>query len=173
MKNCITKSEVIEKQVVYSKDLKDRYELTVKVQGKKGKSILMLCMNPATENVLVSDTTTNYLMNNLFVMGYTTITICNLFSKICSKLSVNAIKSGSDDNMEYLRSVLERDFQVVLVGYGNTFTTNKEVVKCKDEFDKLLLESGKKAVELVDNQELYSRLHTIHPLFAGHTVEVK
>lgn len=81
MKNCITKSEVIEKQVVYSKDLKDRYELTVKVQGKKGKSILMLCMNPATENVLVSDTTTNYLMNNLFVMGYTTITICNLFSK--------------------------------------------------------------------------------------------
>lgn len=46
-------------------------------------------------------------------------------------------------------------------------------MKCKDEFDKLLLESGKKAVELVDNQELYSRLHTIHPLFAGHTVEVK
>lgn len=167
MNGTITKSEIIDKKAVFSKDMKNRYELTISMQGKKGKSILVLCLNPASDNLLISDTTTNYLMNNLFSMGYTTITVCNLFSNICGKLTASGVNGNSDDNSDYLRSVLERDFQTILVGYGNTFTTNKKVAERKEEFDKLLLESGKKAVELVDKQEVYSRLHTIHPLFAG------
>ncbi len=167
MNSTITKSEIIEKQAVFSKDMKYRYELTITLQGKKGKSILVLCINPASDNILISDTTTNYLTNNLFPMGYTTITICNLFSTICGKLTTSGMSDDSDGNSEYLKSVLERDFQTILIGYGNTFSTNKKVIQRKEEFDQLLLDSGKKAVELVDKQEFYSRLYTIHPLFAG------
>lgn len=167
MENIITKKEVIEKQAVFSKDMKKRYELTISLQEKKGKSILVLCLNPASDNIQVSDTTTNYLMNNLFLMGYSTITICNLFPIICGKLSASGICVDSDDNIEYLKSALERDFQTILVGYGNTFSGNKQVHERKAEFDRLLSSAGKKAVELVDKEELYSRLKTIHPLFAG------
>ncbi len=167
MNEIVTKTSIIEKKAVFSKDMKERYELTLSLQGKKGKNILVLCLNPASDNLLITDTTTNYLSNNLFAMGYTTITICNLYSTICGKLTASGISGNSDTNLEYLRSVLERDFQTVLVGYGNTFTTNKSVTDRKKEIDRLLLESGKKAVELVDAQDAYSRLHTIHPLFAG------
>lgn len=167
MENVMTKKETIEKQAVFSKDMKKRYELTISLQGKKGKSILVLCLNPASDSLQVSDTTTNYLMNNLFSMGYGTITICNLFPTICSKLTASGIHGDSDDNNEYLKSILERDFQTVLVGYGNTFSGNKQVVERKAELDRLLSSAGKKAVELVDKEEIYSRLKTIHPLFAG------
>lgn len=67
MENIITKKEVIEKQAVFSKDMKKRYELTISLQEKKGKSILVLCLNPASDSIQVSDTTTNYLMNHLFL----------------------------------------------------------------------------------------------------------
>lgn len=167
MNEIVTKTSNIEKQAVYSKDMKYRYELTITLQGKKGKNILVLCLNPASHNILVSDTTTNYLMNNLFSMGYTTITVCNLFSTICGKLTASGISDNSDGNSEYLKSVLERDFQTILIGYGNTFSSNKRVTERKEEFNQFLLDSGKKAVELVDKQDVYSRLHTIHPLFAG------
>lgn len=167
MNEIVTKTSIIEKQAVFSKDMKYRYELTITLQGKKGKNILVLCLNPASHNILVSDTTTNYLMNNLFSMGYTTITVCNLFSTICGKLTASGISDNSDGNSEYLKSVLERDFQTILIGYGNTFSSNKRVTERKEEFNQFLLDSGKKAVELVDKQDVYSRLHTIHPLFAG------
>lgn len=167
MENTMKKSVTIEKQAVYSKDQKHRYELTLFLPDQKGKSILVLCLNPASDDLLITDTTTNYLMNNLFPLGYTTITICNLFSTICSKLTASGTRDDRDGNFPYLRSVLERDFNTILIGYGNTFATNKQVVERKAEFDQLLRDSGKKAVELIDKKEKYASLRTIHPLFAG------
>lgn len=168
MENTKQSSVTIEKQAVYSKDKKHRYELTLSLPDqKKGKSILVLCLNPASADLLVTDTTTNYLMNNLFPLGYNAITLCNLFSTICAKLTIRDARDDGDDNITHLRSVLERDFNTILIGYGNTFATNKLVAERKAEFDQLLKDSGKKAVELVDKAEKYSRLRTIHPLFAG------
>lgn len=166
MDNTITKSETLEKTAVFNKDMKKRYELTLKVQGKKEKSILVLCLNPASDNLQMVDTTTNYLMNNLFSMGYTTITICNLFATVCPKLTASNVSDNSD-NKNYIREVVERDFQNILIGYGNTFANNKKIIAEKAEIEKMLISKGRKVVELVDESELYSRLKTIHPLFAG------
>lgn len=166
MDNTIIKSEMIEKTGVFSKDMSKRYELTIKIQAKKEKSILVLCLNPTSDNLQVVDTTTNYLMNNLFSMGYTTITICNLFAAICPKLIASSLGDNSD-NKNYIREVVERDFQNILIGYGNTFENNKKIIVEKEEIEKMLISKGKKVVELVDESELYSRLKTIHPLFAG------
>lgn len=167
MENTTQKSVTIEKQAVYSKDKKHRYELTLSLPDKKGKSILVICLNPASDDLLITDTTTNYLMNNLFPLGYSSITICNLFSTVCGKLNASGASDGRDGNLPYLKSVLERDFNTILIGYGNTFATNKKVTERKSAFDQLLLDSGKKAVELVDKNGNYSKLCTIHPLFAG------
>lgn len=166
MDNTIIKSEMVEKTGVFSKDMSKRYELTIKIQAKKEKSILVLCLNPASDNLQVVDTTTNYLMNNLFSMGYTTITICNLFASICPKLIASSLGDNSD-NKNYIREVVERDFQNILIGYGNTFANNKKIIAKKAEIEKMLISKGRKVVELVDESELYSRLKTIHPLFAG------
>ncbi len=167
MKNTLQDTVIIEKKALYSKDKKHRYELTLTLPEKKGKSILVVCLNPASPDLLITDTTTNYLMNNLFSSGYTTITICNLFSNICGKLTVRDARDDKDGNLSYLQSVLEREFDTILIGYGNTFATNRQVIKRKTELDELLQKSGRKAVELVDREEKYEELRTIHPLFAG------
>lgn len=166
MEHTTKQSGVLEKSGIFDENMKKRYELTIEYKGKKGKNILVLCLNPASANIQISDTTTNFLMNNLFAMGYTTITVCNLFATICPKLNASVISDNSD-NLEYIKEVLSREFQTILIGYGNTFVGNKKVEAEKMKVDHLLLETKKKAMELVDKDEVYSRLKIIHPLFAG------
>ena len=61
------------------------------------KKILVICTNPASSNLLAVDTTTNYLMNNLFAMGYSTITLCNLFAEITNKLKPAKAEDNADN----------------------------------------------------------------------------
>ena len=82
MKDTITKNETLKKTAVFNKSGDNRYELTISTESKKGKSILVIGLNSASDNIQISDTTTNYMLNNLLPMGYTTITLCNLFSNV-------------------------------------------------------------------------------------------
>lgn len=168
MDNTITKTGTLKKTAVFSKDMTKRYELTFCYEGgtKKQKSILIICLNPASADITITDTTTNYVLNNLLPMGYTTITICNLYATICGKLKTKEIAENSD-NIEYIGDLLKNNYTTVLLGYGNTFTGNKKVNHEKEELEKLLKESKTNVVELVDKDDIYSRLKTIHPLFAG------
>ena len=75
----IKQTILLEKTGIFSKSLNRRYEYTITCKGVDTKKILVICTNPASSNLLAVDTTTNYLMNNLFAMGYSTITLCNLF----------------------------------------------------------------------------------------------
>lgn len=164
--NLITKLEKMERTAVFNKEMTKRYEFTISLEVKKEKSILVLCMNPASNNVQIMDNTTNYLLNNLLPMGFTTITVCNIFATICPKLKPSK-ESCNDENLGYIEQVLERNFHTVLVGYGNTFLDNKRVNEEKAEVDIILKKYEGNLVELVDQEGIYSRLKTIHPLFAG------
>lgn len=166
MENLVTKNESLKKTAVFNRQGNNRYELTISCEAKKEKSILVIGLNPASDNIQISDTTTNYIINNLMPMGYTTITLCNLFSVICTKLR-NADLACNDNNRAYLKEVLQRDFQTVLIGYGNTYANSKAVNEEKKYIDSLLIDCRCKVVEIVDKEEKYSRLKTIHPLFAG------
>lgn len=162
----VKQSIIIEKTGIFSEDLKKRYEYTMESKGEKGKSILVICMNPTSSNLFLVDTTTNYLMNNLFTMGYSTITLCNLFAEIVEKLKPNEVKENSD-NMNFLAEVLKRDFDEILLGYGSGYAGSIKVREEKGKLCKLLKPYEKKLVELLDRDEQYKDLETIHPLFAG------
>lgn len=168
MESAVTKTGILTKSAVFSKDMRNRYELTFCYEGgtKKQKSILIICLNPASADITITDTTTNYILNNLLPMGYTTITICNLYATICGKLKTKEIADNSD-NIQYINDLLKNNYTTVLLGYGNTFTGNKKVNQAKEKLEKILKESKANVVELVDKNDIYSRLKTIHPLFAG------
>ena len=162
----VSQSITLEKTGVFSQSLDKRFEYTMERKGAEGKKILVICTNPTSDNLLVVDTTTNYLMNNLFSMGYSTITLCNLFAEITGKL--HPVKAGDNaDNMEFIKEVLKRDFNEILLGFGNGFNGNKKVTEEKENLNKLLKPYAKKLVELVDEDGNYKALRTIHPLFAG------
>lgn len=168
MENTVVKSGTLKKTAVFSKDMNRRYELTFCYESgsKKEKSILIICLNPTSTDITITDTTTNYILNNLLPMGYTTITICNLYATICGKLKVKELAENLD-NIQYIRELLQKKYNTVLLGYGNTLTGNKKVNLEKMKLESVLMTSKANVVELVDKRDVYSRLKTIHPLFAG------
>lgn len=166
MNNIIKQTGLLEKTGVFDEDLKHRYELRLSYNGIKGKKILVVGMNPASSNVQVFDTTTNHLLNNLGIMGYSEIIIWNLFSEICTKLKPAKVDSN-ERNFQYLEELLQIKFDTILIGYGNTFIGNKCVEEAKEHLHRLLKPYQKKVYEIIDKQEAYKDLKAIHPLFAG------
>ena len=170
----VTETTVLETDAVYSEDMKKRYELTKRFKGMKGKSILVIMINPSAQDIRKTDTTTNLLLNHLCrdgEMGYTTITIWNLFANLCVKLKPSQIK-GNEDNMEYLDKLLERDFDTYLIGWGNTYDGNKIILREKWRLSKKLNGLKDKLVNITDPEgELLCP--PMHPLFASEIREWK
>lgn len=167
----INETTILETDAVFSEDMSKRFELTKRFKGEKGKTILVIMLNPAAGNIKKTDTTTSLLMNHLCSdneMGYTTITIWNLFADICNKLK--PVKDyDNSENMMYLEKLLERNFDNILIGYGNTFEGNKEVQKEKAVLNRMLEKYLDKVVHIVDEKgEL--KCHPMHPLFAGQRI---
>ena len=99
-------------------------------------------------------------------MGYTTITICNLYADLCKKLKLSEI-ANNRENRAYLREVLKRKFDTILIGFGNTFNGNKFVSEEKRNLKELLKDYRDCSMDLVDEAGKYARLKATHPLMAG------
>lgn len=92
MDNVVKQTELLEKTGVYDEDLMRRFALTLKYNGTKGKKILVIGMNPASNNIQVFDNTTNYLLNNLGTMGYSEIVVWNSFCRYLYKVKASECK---------------------------------------------------------------------------------
>lgn len=167
LKEC---NEVYREQIVFNDDYTKRYERTIsRDHNKKSeRKILVIGLNPASNNPEYTDSTTNYITNNLFPMGYTSITICNLTAKISKGFKITDVKENQE-NLEYIKSILERKYNTILIGYGSTYSKNKTIINEKKKLEDILSveKENSNIVELIDKKNTYSRLHTIHPLYAG------
>jgi hypothetical protein len=164
----INETTILETDAVFSEDMSKRFELTKRFKGEKGKSILIIMMNPTTGNIKETDTTTTLLLNHMcsdIEMNYTTVTIWNLFAEISSKMK--PVRDYDNlENMEYLEKLLERNFDKILIGYGNTFIGNKVLLREKVALGKLLEKHKEKVVHIVDEKGIIN-CAPMHPLFAG------
>ena len=166
MENIVKETSLLERTGVFDEDAKRRFELRLTYNGMKGKKILVVGINPASNNIQVFDNTTNYLLNNLGVMGYSEIVVWNMFAEICVKLKPGQTIDNAD-NIEYLKELLKEKFDAVLIGWGNTFIGNKKVQEVNQQVYELLKPFTKITYELIDNDKKYAGLRNIHPLFAG------
>ncbi len=167
MEKNVTDKFVMERKTIFDKTGKKRFELTFQTQGEKEqKKILVIGLNPASADIRVLDTTTTFILNNLLPMGYTTITICNLYADLCRKLKPSEI-ANNRENRAYLRDVLKRKFDTILIGFGNTFNGNKFVSEEKRYLKELLKDYRDRSMDLVDEAGKYARLKATHPLMAG------
>ena len=168
MERQVTNTMMIEWKGIFDKNRKKRFELTfICKDSKQKKSILVIGLNPASKDISIIDTTTTFILNNLFPMGYTTITICNLYGELFKQRLKPSEVPNNTENRKYLEEVLKRGFDTILLGYGNTFLTNKFVKEEKAYLRKLLNSYKEKVVDIVDDKGEYERLTAIHPLMAG------
>lgn len=166
MENTAKQTSLLERTGVFDEAGVRRFELTLIYKGIKGKKILVIGMNPASNNIQIFDNTTNYLLNNLGTMGYSEIVVWNLFADICTKLKPCEVKDNGD-NIEYLKELLQRKFNTIIIGWGNTFIGNKVVKEAKKQVHILLKPFSKTTYELIDKGKEYQKLRSIHPLYAG------
>ncbi len=158
----------VERKGIFDKNRKKRFELTFTCKdSKQKKSVLVIGLNPASEDISVIDTTTIFILNNLIPMGYTTITICNLYGDLFKQRLKPSEVPNNTENRKYLEEVLKRGFDTILLGYGNTFLANKFVKQEKEYLKKMLSSYKEKVVDIVDDKGEYERLTAIHPLMAG------
>lgn len=168
MEKLSTESMTVERKGIFDKNHKKRFELTFICKDRKPeKNILIIGLNPASTDIGILDTTTTFILNNLIPMGYTTITVCNLYADLFSKRLKPSEVANNTENRKYLAEVLKRGFDAVLLGYGNTFLTNKFVKEEKEYLLKLLKNYKDKVVDIVDDKGEYERLTATHPLMAG------
>lgn len=164
MENIIKQTSMLEKTGVFDEKGNRRFELNLTYKGIKGKKILVVGTNPASENIQVFDSATNYLLNNLGTMGYSDITVWNLFADICTKLKPSEVKDNSE-NLQYLQELLKKKYDTILISYGAQ--SNRKIDEAKAQVHVLLKPFEKILYELEDVKGEYSKLKTIHFLFAG------
>jgi len=168
MEKLSTESMTVERKGIFDKNHKKRFELTFTCKDRKPeKSILIIGLNPASTDISILDTTTTFILNNLIPMGYTTMTVCNLYADLFQQRLKPSEVADNMENRKYLEEVLKRGFDAVLLGYGNTFLTNKFVKEEKEHLLKLLKPFKDKVVDIVDDKGEYERLKATHPLMAG------
>lgn len=133
-----TERLMLERKGVFNEEQTKRFELTFVCSSMENEgSILVIGLNPNSRDILTMDTTTFLTLNNLLPMGFSTITVCNLYANIFRKLRMSEIPDN-DENMEYLSQVLERNFDKILICYGNTCLNNHRVQKEKARLMELL-----------------------------------
>lgn len=118
MEKLVTNSFTMERKGVFDKHLKKRFELTFECKNTKDKkkSILVIGLNPASHDIAILDTTTTFLLNNLIPMGYTTITICNLYAELFKECLKPSEIPNNTENLNYLCEIVKHGFDTILLG---------------------------------------------------------
>lgn len=117
MERYTTNTMTVERKGVFDKSRKKRFELTFTCKdSRQKKSILVIGLNPASDDISMIDTTTTFILNNLIPMGYTTVTICNLYGELFKQRLKPSEVPNNTENRKYLEEVLKRGFDTILLG---------------------------------------------------------
>lgn len=90
-----TETTILKSKAMFSDDRKHRLLLRHEWNADK-KSAMIIMINPNTADTLSMDMTTMFVLNNLSALGFGSVNIVNLYSKIMPKLS---LRFNADDDL--------------------------------------------------------------------------
>ena len=147
-------------EVHYSEDRHHRY-LLYKEWDSSLKKATIIMLNPAIANTVTMDLTTMYIINNISKLGYGSVEIVNIFSKlneeINSEIMIELLTNEMNDKM-ILASVARTDTVIIAVGKGGE--TNKQIKTRVEQVMELIKEYNDKLYEICDERGR----HGWHPL---------
>lgn len=119
------------------------------------------------------DLSTLHLLNHLYELGdYGSLSVCNLFSKICTDGKPSADELYVDeDNLEYISNLLDNvsEGTTLILAWGNSLVKHKETMKMKARLLGLIKEKGlEEQTKSITCAELENGKNNLfHPLFLG------
>lgn len=163
----INQSIKLQTTFVLSDDEVKRYEITKQFLDSKGSKALLILLNASNNaNLQQTDMTTNLTINNLSLMGFSTITIWNVFPQLTQKINAKQLILD-DENFQHLETLIRKEYDTIIIGWGSSFQNNKTVIEAKSKVYNFLKDHENKVFQIVDKNGIY-RGKNIHPLFAGN-----
>ena len=134
-----------------------RYVLERNWSNKKTATMAtILTLYPSTSELLITDTTTKLITNNIYKLGYEGFFSVNLFSKLNfidppknKKLKRNYKTASNATNDKYIIECAKKS-DIVILAYGSLPSKNKQV---KARLDQVL--------RLLEKEKLMSKVKTL------------
>lgn len=128
---------------------------------KKLKSALVIMKCPSSQDAVETDTTTMLVTNNLSKLGYGSIYITNLYSK----LNATSITKGTefeDDNFKHI-STLAKDVDTVIIAWGSVGEGNNIVTEKQNRLLSQLKQYKDKTFYIAHPQDETKGQHPLSP----------
>lgn len=129
---------VIKTEVIFSEDKKHRYLLR-KEWNKTKKKAMVIMINPSSADELLIDHTTMYVLNNLSKIGFGSVDIVNIFSKIDTKISTKGGTEGlvdEENDIQILNPAAKVDS--IIIAWGKAGESNNKIYNRQKEVIEIL-----------------------------------
>lgn len=123
-----TETTTIKSKAIFSDNGEHRL-LLHREWDKNGKTAMIIMINPNTADTLCMDMTTMLVLNNLYKLGFGSINIANLYSRITPKLS---LRFNSDDDLiaKECDEIIEQyaaTSDAIIIAWGSLGNTSERV----------------------------------------------
>lgn len=146
-----TETTTVKSKALFSDDKEHRL-LLHREWDKNGKTAMIIMINPNTADTLSMDLTTMLVVNNLYKLGFGSVNIVNLYSRIMPKLS---LRFNSDDDLiaQKCDEVIEEyavTSDAIIIAWGSVGCNSQRVRERQEEllerlakFENKLYQIGK------------------------------
>ena len=139
----ITEKSTMKTEIIYNDDKTHRF-LLKKVWDTTLPSAGIIMLSPSSSNEISQDMTTTYIVNRLHDLGYGSVSILNIYSKI----NTDELESIADNDDFIIKSAQKDDIFIIAWGKGNQ--NNKSVMKRQCEVLAMLKPYEKKLHQIAD-----------------------
>jgi len=155
-----TEKMLVRTEAVYSDDKTRRYMLLREWDAKKPKALIIMT-NPSTAGTIALDFTTMYILNNITQLGFGSVNIANLVSKMTLRLSVKDDVIAEDENFDQIVKAAQK-VDKVIIAWGRIGDNS---ISVREVQDKLLarLEPFKEKLREIGNARGESGFHPLAP----------
>ncbi len=155
-----TEKMLVRTEAVYSDDRTRRYLLLREWDAKKPKALIIMT-NPSIAGTIALDFTTMYILNNITQLGYGSVNIANLVSKMTLRLNIKNDVEAEDENFEQIVKAAQKADKVI-IAWGKI---GEASIKVREIQDKLLarLEPFKEKLCEIGNVRGETGFHPLAP----------
>lgn len=142
-------TKVIKSKALFSDDGQHRFLLR-KEWNKNKKSAMIIMINPNTADTLNMDLTTMLVINNLNKLGFGSVNIVNLYSRIMEKLSLrfnsdeDLLESDTDGIIEQYAAMSD----AIIIAWGCVGNNSQRVRDRQSELLELLKNHANKLYKI-------------------------
>lgn len=169
-----TINKTIETILQVSEDGEHTYSVTKFADGEKKKHLILVTLYPTRneKNIGADDSTMNYILTHLEEMGFDSVTVLYLFSKVVngSRMSMRGIEVDRE-NLDYikLRYIENEAFQdsTWVVAWGSACSSSKTVNRSKIELLEMWEKRNPKGKIYQLTTKGMKNENPLHPLYLG------